>query len=778
MIGSILVKVTFAAAIAAAILYTLQQRKASDEVLKLARTFYYLAVVGIISVVGMLLYLILTHQFQYYYVWSYSSTDLPTPLLVSTLYAGQEGSFLLWALFTGIIGVFLLRYSKEGYEPELMSIYTGIFAFLILMLVVKNPFKFIWEQFPNELLHVGAAPADGSLFTWVDQARGLWSQIPAEGKGLNPLLQNYWMVIHPPILFIGFTSMSIPFAYAIAGMLKRDYVSWIRVAAPWTVFGSLALGTGIILGGYWAYETLGWGGYWGWDPVENSSLVPWLVCVASIHTMLAQRKNGSYIKTNFILSMFCFILVLYSTFLTRSGVLGETSVHSFVDPGMWVYWMLLGVIVLFAGIGFGLLVKRWKEMPIVPVEHTLLSREFALFLGASALVFASIFIVIGTSSPIITNILKGKTSAVDSTFYVTTTLPLGIAIALLAGLGQLLWWKNSQSGALMKQLRIPALLAAVFTVVTFFMGATHGAMIIFIFASSFALLTNLLVGYRIILGNAKMAGGAITHIGISLMFLGFVASAKYDEVKTVNLEQGKEVEALGYKMKYVGYQPMARGRYAFNVEVEKDGQKFFVSPVMFQESENGSLIRNPDIVNLLTKDFYVSPLSLEGGEEQRPANEITIRETEPVEIAGMSIRYLGYEFTQSKEKGNYVVAKLEVTKNGKKEIVKPTMSNMTGNISFEPAKHSSGITFTIKGMNPTKDKSQSSISLVVDGIQADNNQAQAKEQKVDTLVVEASIKPFINLVWMGTVMLIIGFAITIVRRWQETLRNVAWKVDL
>ncbi len=150
MLGAILVKLTFAAAIAATILYTLQHRKASDEILRLARLFYLGSVAGILSVAGLLLYYILTHQFHYYYVWSYSSTDLPLSLLISTLYAGQEGSFLLWALFTGIIGVFLLRYSsKKGYEPELMSIYTAIFTFLILMLVVKNPFKFIWEQFPD-----------------------------------------------------------------------------------------------------------------------------------------------------------------------------------------------------------------------------------------------------------------------------------------------------------------------------------------------------------------------------------------------------------------------------------------------------------------------------------------------------------------------------------------------------------------------------------------------------------------------------------------------------
>jgi cytochrome c-type biogenesis protein CcmF len=770
MLGSILVKITFVAAIAATFLFFLQHRKASVEVLRLARIFYYSAVVGVVSIAGLLLSYILTHQFHYYYVWSYSSTDLPLSLLISTLYAGQEGSFLLWALFTGIIGVFLLRYSsKKGYEPELMTVYTAIFSCLILMLVVKNPFKFIWEQFPNELLRVGNTPGDGMNFMWVDQARGLWSQIPVEGKGLNVLLQNYWMVIHPPILFIGFTSMSIPFAYAVAGMLKRDYVSWIKVATPWTVFGSLALGTGIILGGYWAYETLGWGGYWGWDPVENSSLVPWLVCIASIHTMLAQRKNGSYIKTNFILSMLCFILVLYSTFLTRSGVLGETSVHSFVDPGMWVYWLLLGVIGSFVALGFGLLIKRWKEIPVVPVEHSLISREFALFLGASALVFAAIFILIGTSSPIITNIIKGKTSAVDPNYYVSTTLPLGVVIALLMGIGQLLWWKSIKSAVFAKQLILPSIVSLLFTGITYVMGAHHISMVIFIFASAFALVTNLIVGYRIIIGNPKMAGGAITHIGIAVMFLGFVASSKYDEAKTVSLEQGKEVEALGYVFKYVGYQPMERGRYAFNVEVTKDGHTFIVSPVMFQDAEKGSLIRNPDVVNLMTKDFYVSPLSLEAGSNGHTEDLVTVTEAAPVEAGGMRFHYNGYAI----EKGT-LSASVEVTKDGKTDRVKLLMKNMASdNIEFVPAAVHNNIVLTISSLNPNPgDKNLSSITIRIDGL---HDHSMEESSSVDTLIIEASIKPYINLVWMGTFILIIGFIITIVRRWEESLQNIEWK---
>lgn len=772
MFGAIAIKTAFAASIISTVLYFIVHKNGKEEVKKIASIFYHIAVTGIVIASMFLLYFILTHQFQYYYVWNYSSTDLPLSLLISTFYAGQEGSFMLWALYTGLIGLILLRYTaKRGYEAEFMTVFSAIFSCLLLMLVVKNPFKFIWDQFPNELLKVGEIPATITNFIWVDQARGLWAQIPVEGKGLNALLQNYWMVIHPQILFVGFTSMSIPFAYAVSAMLKRDYVSWIKVATPWTAFGSMMLGTGIILGGYWAYETLGWGGYWGWDPVENSSLVPWLVCVASIHTMLAQRKNGTYIKTNFVLSMLCFILVLYSTFLTRSGVLGETSVHSFVDPGMWVYWLLLMVIALFTTFGFGLLFVRWREMPIVPVQHSFISREFALFLGASALVFASIFILVGTSSPIITNILKGKISAVDPAFYVTTTLPLGIAIALLSGIGQLLWWNNSKADMLLKQLVLPGILSVTFTIVTFLMGATHVAMIIFILASSFALFTNVIVGYKIIKGNPKMAGGSIAHIGIALMFLGFVASAKYDDVKTVSLEQGKAVEAMGYTMKYVGYEPLERGRFGFNVEVEKDGKKFVVTPVMFKESEEGSLIRNPDVVNMITKDFYVSPLSLEVPDESGHNHDLTLYKNKVETYEGMQVKYLGYNFTQTKEKGNYLIVDLEVIHNGKKEIIRPTMSNMGGEPKFEPAKLSNAdISFTIKGMNPTQNDAEAYVTFSVDGL---HEEVKSEGPKVETLVVEASVKPYINLVWIGTFALIAGFLITIVRRIQEARKKIA-----
>ena len=484
MIGGILVKVAFALALAAAFLYYRVSNGAGARELNLARKSFHGAVILLLGASGVLLYLILTHQFQYTYVWEYSSTDLSLPLLISTFYAGQQGSFTLWALYTSIIGVFLLRYSsKKDYEAEVMSIFSLILSFLLLMIVVKNPFEYIWNAFPNDLIQTGPIPAGFTNYVMLDAVKGIWGRYPVEGKGLNPLLQNYWMVIHPQVLFLGFSSMAVPYSMAVAGLRKRDYNSWIRVATPWAVFGAMILGTGIILGGYWAYETLGWGGFWGWDPVENSSLIPWLLCVASIHTTLTQRQSGAFVRTNFVLSLLTFVLVLYSTFLTRSGVLGETSVHSFVDPGMWVYWLLLSVIFVFGGIGFGLLFFRMKEMPKVPVEHSVFSREFALFLGATALTFVAIFCVVGTSSPIITSIVNGKASAVDAIYYVRTNLPLGIIISLLSGLGQLLWWKHSKANDLLKRMIVPLIGGALATIGVLTMGTEQPLILLFVFFS-------------------------------------------------------------------------------------------------------------------------------------------------------------------------------------------------------------------------------------------------------------------------------------------------------
>ncbi len=762
MLGGALVKLAFLTCLLSVAAFFENHRKGSAQSLRTARILFHATVVTVLLISAFQLYNILTHQFQYTYIWSYSSRDLSIPLLISTFYAGQEGSFMLWTLFTALIGVFLMAdSSKKGYEPQVMTAFGTILLSLLLMLLVKNPFAFVWE-------------------TWEGQVEAGF--MPKDGRGLNPLLQNYWMVIHPQVLFSGFAAMGVPYAYAVAALMKRDYTNWIRPATPWIVYGATVLGCGIMMGGFWAYETLGWGGYWAWDPVENSSLVPWLFSVATIHTILSQRKSGAFIRTNLILAMLCFLTVLYSTFLTRSGVLGDTSVHSFVDPGMWVYWLLIGVMLLFVGIGAGLLFARRKEMPSIQAQHTYVSREFALFLGASALVVAAVFITAGTSSPLITQIIKGKTTAVDISYYVTTTVPIGIVIGLLAGIGQLLWWSRTEIRGIGRILALPAIVSVVATLVSvvgFHLYDVLGALLVF--GSVFALVANLQVGWRIVKGNPKYAGGSVAHIGIAVMFLGFVGSAKYDNKETLSLTQGESVHTLGgYKLTYTGYKPIDAEKYAFDVAVEKDGNRYTVSPIMYYSKFNEGLMRNPDIVNLITKDFYLAPLSLEqaGSTGDPSVQKMEFKKGETKKIGDIEVTFVDFDFPVNRKaamlEGKEVTigALLVVRQYGKKpsEII-PSKVIKDGAPVDIPATFDGKHQFTLVNMNPDREnKEKSSVEIGYSNLVAQANLD--RKANADVLVVEASVKPYINLVWSGVIIILVGFMVTVVRRAQEASLKV------
>ncbi len=755
MLGGLLVKLAFLACVVSILAFFENHRTNNTRALRVGRIFYYVTVVLVILFSGLQLYNILTHQFQYSYVWSYSSRDLSLPLLISTFYAGQEGSFMLWALYAVLIGVFLMHYSsRKGYEPQVMSVYATIPLMLLLMMIAKNPFAYVWE-------------------TWPDVAVGT---VPKDGRGLNPLLQNYWMVIHPQVLFTGFAAMGVPYAYALAALMKRDYNNWIRPATPWLVYGATVLGLGIMLGGFWAYETLGWGGYWGWDPVENSSLVPWLFSVGAIHTVLSQRKSGAFVRTNLVMAMLCFITVLYSTFLTRSGVLGETSVHSFVDPGMWVYWLLIGVMLSFIGLGAGFMINRWKEMPRIPPQHDYLSREFALFLGASTLVCAAVFITVGTSSPIITQILQGKTTAVDISYYVKTTLPLGIAIGVLAGIGQLLWWTRTDKRGILKVLAVPVGVAVMGTVALVVGTDLYDLGIaLFVFGALFALVANLQVGWRIVKGNPKYAGGSIAHVGLAVMFLGFVGSAQYDDKQTLSLAKGKTVEALGCKLTYIGYKQVdpAQEKFAFEVNVERDGKRYVVAPIMYYSEYNKSLMRNPDIANWVTRDFYLAPVSLEQGGKTQAMKTLTLRKGETQKLGDLEVTFVDFDFpvdqraAMLEEKEVRIGAELLVKEYGKKPVrLVPAKVIHQGNAEDKPATFGDAYQFTIVNMQPDRENKENSR------VEIGYTNLKSASSDDDVLVVEASIKPYINLVWSGVIILMVGFGVTIVRRAQEARLKV------
>jgi cytochrome c-type biogenesis protein CcmF len=359
---------------------------------------------AVVAASGVLWYLILTHQYQYAYVYQQSSNDLPLHYLFSTFWAGQEGSFLLWILMMCGVGAALIAYVQREYERHVMAV-VALSQFFLLSMIVglqfgpveigSSPFAPLAEKF-----------TDAPIF---QQNPGF---VPADGQGLNDLLQNPWMTIHPPFLFVGFSAMVVPFAFALASLWRRKYTEWVRPALPWTLFAVAILGVAITMGGYWAYVTLSFGGYWAWDPVENSSLVPWIVGVAAFHTMLVQKKSGAGQKASLLLSIASYLLVIYSTFLTRSGILGDVSVHSFVDLGL--YNQLLLWIAVIGGLGIGLFAYRYTELPTPDEEPRILSREFMILSGAALPFNTAAVITLGTSRPIFGRILRDISSAVPT----------------------------------------------------------------------------------------------------------------------------------------------------------------------------------------------------------------------------------------------------------------------------------------------------------------------------------------------------------------------------
>src|SRR5690625_346485 len=408
LIGNLFIAISFIAAVAAMILYGLSAREGASPLYeKVANRLWLTKGLFMVAATVLLSWLIMTHRFEYFYVWNYTSTDLATQYLFSALWGGQEGSFMVWILTSFLVGLWLIRTTEDTYRKPVMFIMALTQFFLISMLLG-------WDIFG---VTIGASP-----FRTIAQemANAPFIQanpdfVPADGTGLNDLLQSPWMMIHPPNIFFGCSMMTVPFAFAIASLWKAEYNDWIRPALPWTLAAALSLLTAIFLGAYWAYETLSFGGYWAWDPVENASLVPWLIATAGIHMMIIQRKSSRAHRGAIFFAILAYIAVIYQTFLTRSGVLGEQSVHSFVDLGLYNQLLAFMLTVLLVGIGFYL--YRYRELPAPDKESAVLSREFMTFTGGMLIFILGMVIILGTSSPIIGRFFVENPTPPEIQFY-------------------------------------------------------------------------------------------------------------------------------------------------------------------------------------------------------------------------------------------------------------------------------------------------------------------------------------------------------------------------
>ncbi len=529
-LGHFFVITSFVASLFSAFSYLAAVRTEGNELNSnkwrlLARSGFIVHTATLVGIFAMLFYIIANHLFEYHYAWEHSSLSLPGEYLLSCFWEGQQGSFMLWAFWHCVLGLIVMK-TAGGLETRTMSIIALVQVFLGTMIL---GFYF------GDDIKVGSTPF--MLLRDAMQGAPIFQQpnymeFVNDGNGLNVLLQNYWMVIHPPILFLGFASTLIPFAYCIAAMWKKDYQTFVKPTVAWSLFNGAVLGTGIMMGGAWAYESLNFGGYWAWDPVENASLVPWLTLIAALHTLLIYRSTGRAFIMTMILFILSHLLIWYSTFLTRTGILGKTSVHAFTGDGAALTYHLLVVIGILVIVSIAALVKRWRDMPRIKTEEETLSREFWMFIGSVILFLASIQIIITTSIPVWSPLAKwitGKEFAPPNDVmlhYNNIQVWVAIVVGLLSATVLYMKFKHSDARTVGKRLGLTALIAALMTA-----GIAWGQRIttwqydIMLFAACYGIVANIYFGIVIQKAKFKKLGPSVAHLGFATSLLGILLSS-------------------------------------------------------------------------------------------------------------------------------------------------------------------------------------------------------------------------------------------------------------
>lgn len=758
----------------------------------------------------------------------------------SCFWEGQEGSFLLWSFWQALIGFLIIR-KKDRFEKETMSIIALVQAFLATMIlgvviagtkIGSNPFMLLREH-PD----FGNIP----LFSNPDYLEKL------DGRGLNPLLQNYWMTIHPPTLFLGFALTLVPFAYALAGLWKQDYSGWQKIALPWTLGGVMILGAGILMGGAWAYEALSFGGFWAWDPVENASLVPWLTLVGALHVMIVNKNRGDSLFSAHLLAIATFILVLYSTFLTRSGILGNASVHAFTDLGMQK--QLLLYLLIFAGISILLLQKKqiafysyltissilflfiflfnfypsynliawsaismgyifigyFKHFPKDQHEEELFSREFWLFIGALVILLSAVTITLFTSIPIFNKLFDLKKAPFTVEKYNTWEIPFAIIIALIMGFAQFLKYKKSDKKTVFKQMRyaaIPTLLFGSVGAFALYFGTAYSnanenarqnypMYAILLYTSCFAFFGNFDYLVRVAKGKIKGSGASVAHIGFALILIGALISTSKKITLSKN-SSGKSVSSLGKEyndqksLLMMQNDTLQMGEYLVTYTgKKKEGIHIYFEVEYYKPNKNGKLEKSftlypkvqlnqrmgnsaePDTRHFLNRDIYthVTYADLELDEEKQGENPYTdpvnniIHPGDTLFTSNAIIRLDSLKTNLTEQqfaKGDSDLIVTAVLKardiNGTVFTARPKYKLVKDHI--EPINDSIpelGVKFSFWKINPD----EGSVEIM---------HSEKKSNQKDFIVMEAYMFPFINILWLGCVLMVIGTLIAMSER--------------
>jgi cytochrome c-type biogenesis protein CcmF len=545
-----------------------------DLVLSAERSIYAVTVLLALASAGVIA-AFLGDRFEYWYVASYSNRDLETFYKVSGLWAGQRGSLLFWVLLVGIfasITVFVNRHRNREFMPYVVGVLQGIITFFIVLLLFAN-----------------VNPFERLTFT------------PADGQGLNPQLQNYWMTIHPPTLYLGFTAFTVPFAFAVAALLNGRLDSrWITLTRRWTLLSWFFLSIGIVFGMRWAYEELGWGGYWFWDPVENASLLPWLTATAFLHSIMIQENRGMLKVWNMSLVVLTFLLTVFATFLTRSGLI--ESVHSFAQELKIAYIFLAFMGSVLAGCVV-LILYRLPSLESENRIESFLSRESAFLFNNLILLGAAFAVLWGTVFPLVAEGVTGQKVSVGPPFFQKVNFPIGLALLALAGVGPVIAWRRATRRNLQKNFAAPLAFGLLVTAVLGVLGARHplalttwgiGAFVVAIIVIEFWKGTKArariegegipLAFYHLVTRNRRRWGGYVVHLGTVMIFMAFAGAAYNVDVRK-HMLPGDSLEVASpfghtYTLTYESLSvSVGRGQRNLqwqaiaNVSVAKDGER-------------------------------------------------------------------------------------------------------------------------------------------------------------------------------------------------------------
>ncbi len=802
-IGQFFVILSFGTALLSFISYFFATKDSTSKSWKMmGRIGFWLNALSVVAIGSLLFYIIYNHLFEYHYAWSHSSRSLPTHYIISSFWEGQEGSFWLWMFWQTVIGSVLL-FTAKSWESPVMTFVMLCQAFLASMLIGVEIFGTRIGSSPFILLREAL---QAPIFSRPD-----YLSMIVDGDGLNALLQNYWMVIHPPTLFLGFASMIVPFAYAAAGLWTKRYKEWMNPGLPWALFAVMILGAGIIMGSFWAYEALTFGGFWAWDPVENVSIIPWLTLIAAVHVILAFRHSGHGFFTATLLSLVSFVLVIYASYLTRSGILGETSVHSFTSLGMSGQLIIFNLI--FLTIMVALLIWRYKELPSSKQEEDIYSREFWLFIGALVLTVACVQMIATTSIPVFNALFGTKVAPpIDPIpHYNKWQGAFAVVVMLLTAFTQFLKYKKTEPRKFWASTLATLVIAVVVTVIVVYFTKvyTNVMYILLAFTTIFCILVNIRVLGDAVKGKWRLAGSAVAHIGFAMLLIGALIAAATSEVISINesryiaiknfgqegdkfsdpgenlfLNENEPVQMGDYRITYIG-DSIAPPNVYYKIKYEKIDEEsgkvkesFVLSPYAQNNPQMGGLIGTPDTRHYLTHDIYTLITAAPSDTQAKAANIPEEEKTGYEDYEEPATYQVSIGDTLRYRNGFYVIeginrnAKLNniplgpedvlvgltikvIAADQEEYVVEPIFLIKDGHsYDFNKDVPEQGLRFRFTNILPQQDKLE--IMLY---------QKPLPEKK--WIVFKAIKFPYINFFWAGTIIMTIGFIMAIYRRWKD-----------